>query len=43
MLYEVITQTMLEESKTDDLYAVLEKEILSKVCQGEDVTLNYIT
>ena len=35
-------QTMLEESKTDDLYAILEKEILSKVCQGEDVTLNYI-
>ncbi len=39
---EDFRQTMLEESKTDDLYAVLEKEILSKVCQGEDVTLNYI-
>jgi len=35
-------KTMIQEAKTDDLYSVLEKEILSKMCQGEDLTLNYI-
>ena len=35
-------KTMIQESKTDDLYSILEKEILAKMCQGEDMTLNYI-
>ena len=35
-------KTMIQESKTDDLYSILEKEILNKMCQGEDMTLNYI-
>lgn len=35
-------KTMIEESKTDDLYVVLEKEILSKMCQGEDMSINFM-
>jgi phosphate transport system protein len=37
-------KTMIQEAKTDDLYSVLEKEILSKMCrQGAELTLNYIS
>jgi len=34
--------TIVEENKTDDLFKILEKEILKKVCCKDDVSENYI-
>lgn len=35
-------QVKVEESKADDLYAILEKEILSRVCSKEELSIEYI-
>lgn len=40
-LRNIFTKVQIEESKTDDLYAILEKNILSDLCQSEDFSSEY--
>lgn len=41
-LRNIYTKVQIEESKTDDLYAILEKNILSDLCQMGDFSSEYI-
>ena len=36
------TKVCVEESKTDDLYSILEKNILAQVCKDEEFSTDYI-
>lgn len=39
---EIYRKVMVEESKNDDLYAVLEKEIMANVITGTDDSMEYV-
>lgn len=39
---EILRKVKIEESKTDDMYAILEKNIMSQVCKRVDVSPDYI-
>ena len=39
---EIYRKVMVEESKNDDLFAILEKEILNQVMHGDELSIEYV-
>jgi phosphate transport system protein len=39
---EMYRKVMVEESKNDDIFAVLEKDIMQQITRGDDISLEYV-
>ncbi len=39
---EMYRKVMVEESKNDDIFAILEKEILQQITHGEEISMEYV-